>query len=119
MNDPESIMRGMSQKNLLLQSKNEELLILSEKKAQAERDYSIAVATETLKLKNEGMPATVINTLVKGNDRVAGLKLKLDVSEGVLRACTESLKDIRTAIDCYRSMLSWMKEEMQKSGIGG
>ena len=116
-NNPEGIMKGMSQKNLLLQSKNEELLVLSEKRARAEMDYNIAVATETLKLKNEGMSVTVIPTLVKGTSRVAELKLQLDVSDGVYRACQESLKDVRTAIDCYRSMLSWMKEELQKSGI--
>ena len=117
MNNPEEIVAGMSQKNLLLQAKNTELLQLSEKRAQAERDYNVAFAIETLKLKNEGMSITLINTLVKGNGRVADLKLKYEVADGVHRANIESLKDIRTAIDCYRSILSWMKEELQKSGI--
>jgi len=115
---PDEIMRGMSQKNLLLQAKNEELLKLSESKAQAERTYNIAVATEVLHLKSEGTAATLIGTLVKGSATVADLKYKLDIADGVLRACQESLRDVRTAIDCYRSILSWMKEELQKSGIG-
>ena len=110
-------MKGMSIKNLLLSAKNQELLELSETKAQAERAYNIAVATEVLRLKSEGYPATLIGTLVKGSATVAELKYKYDIADGVLRACQESLRDIRTAIDCYRSMLSWMKEELVRSGI--
>ncbi|MBW2645075.1 MAG: hypothetical protein JRE23_02650 [Deltaproteobacteria bacterium] len=115
--DPQAIINGMTAKNLLLQEQNRELLKLSEAKAQAERTYNIAVATEVLRLKSEGNPVTLIPTLVKGTTTVADLKLKLDIATGVLRACEESLRDIRTAIDCYRSILSWMKEELVKSGI--
>ena len=50
MNNPQEIINGMSRKNLLLQSKNEELLILSEKKAQAERNYNVAFAKEMLQI---------------------------------------------------------------------
>ena len=117
MNNPQEIINEMSKKNLLLQSKNDELLILSEKKAQAERAYNVAMATETLKLKETGHPITIITTLCKGNKTVSDLKYALDVADGILRACQESMRDIRSAIDTYRSILSWMKEELQKSGI--
>jgi len=116
-NNPEAIMLGMSQKNLLLQSKNEELLALSEKKAQAERDYNVAVAKKTLQLKADGHAITLINTICKGDKIVSDLKYAYDIADGVHRACLESLRDIRTAIDCYRSMLSFLKEELLKSGI--
>ena len=119
MNNPQEIINGMSKKNLLLQVKNEELLILSEKKAQAERAYSIAMASQILFYKELGHPVTLIPSLCKGNKVVADLKYGLDVAEGVLRACQESMRDIRSAIDTYRSILSWMKEELLKAGIGG
>ena len=117
MNKPQEIINGMSKKNLLLQSKNDELLILSEKKAQAERNYNVAFAKEMLRLKEAGNPVTLIPALCKGDKIVSDLKYSYDVSEGVLRACQESMRDIRSAIDTYRSILSWMKEELQKSGI--
>ena len=117
MNNPQEIINGMSKKNLLLQSKNDELLILSEKKAQAERNYNVAFAKEMLRLKEAGNPVTLIPALCKGDKIVSDLKYSYDVSEGVLRACQESMRDIRSAIDTYRSILSWMKEELQKSGI--
>jgi hypothetical protein len=113
---PDELMRGMSKKNLLLQEKNEELLNLSEKRAQAERAYNTEVAKTTLRLKAYH-PATLIPILVKGDVSVAELKYKMDVADGVYRACQESLKDVRTAIDSYRSMLSFEKEELLKSGI--
>jgi len=117
MNDPASIMKGMSQKNLLLQSKNDELLVLSEKRAQAERDYNVAVAKKTLQLKADGHAISLITTVCKGDKIVSDLKYDCDVADGVYRACQESLRDIRSAIDCYRSMLSFLKEELQRSGI--
>jgi len=115
--DPQTLMDGMSKKNLLLQLKNDEFVTLSEKVAVHKRTYDIAVATETLLLKDAGMSITLIPTLVKGTERVANLKYDLDVSEAVLGACKESLRDIRSAIDSYRSMLSWLKEEFNKGGI--
>lgn len=110
---PDEIMRGMSQKNLLLQSKNVELLELSEKRAQAERDYNVTVAVETLNLKTEGHQVTLIPTLCKGNKNVSDLKYSFDVADGVYKACLESIKDIRSALDTYRSLLSWMKAELE------
>jgi len=115
---PDQLMNGMSQKNLLLQQKNEELLELSEMRAQAERAYNIAFAEAVLRLKTDN-PATLIPVLVKGDKDVAKLKYTMDVADGVYRACLESLKDIRTAIDSYRSMLSYEKEELSNAGIGG
>ena len=115
---PDQIMKGMSQKNLLLSEKNLELLDLAEMKAQAERAYNIAFAETVLRLKPDH-PATLIPVLVKGDKDVAKLKYQYDLQDGIYKACLESLKDIRTAIDCYRSMLSWEKEELNKAGIGG
>ena len=105
----------MESKNILLQEKTEEYLILTEKRAQAERNYHIAAAKKTFIFKSEGQSITLIRDLVKGDSMVADLKYTLDVSEGILRACIESMKDIRTAIDSYRSILSWKKTEFERS----
>ena len=113
--DPRKLMDGMSNKNLLLSQKNAEYKKLSEKKAENEREHSIAVKVETLALKTSGMAVTLIPTIVKGTERVANLKYDLDVSDAVLRACLESLRDVRGAIDSYRSMLSWLKAEFERT----
>ena len=113
---PPEIMRGMSEKNRLLTQKNEEYLTLVEKRAQAERNYNIALATETFRLKNEGTQISIIDKLAKGSKIVSDTKYQYDVAQGVERACLESIKDIRTAIDTYRSLLTWLRAEMTGGG---
>lgn len=114
---PNQIMTGMAEKNRQLSMKNTELGELSEKKAAAERDYNIAFAKEIMNLKLEDEKVTLIQNLAKGDKTVAELKYKADIADGVYRACTEKIRDIRTSIDTYRSILSFLKEELQRSGI--
>jgi len=104
-------MAGMAQKNLMLSQKNDEYLDLVEKRAQAERAYNIAVAEKTIQLKTEGHSITLINTLVKGDKTVAKLKYEYDVAEGIEKACLNVLRNLRTAVDTYRSLLAWLKAE--------
>ena len=110
--NPSEIMRGMQEKNRLLSAKNDEYKMLVEKRAEAERAYNVAVATEAFTLKNDGCAISLIDKLIKGSKVVSDLKYALDVTQGVERACLESVKDIRTAIDSYRSLLTWLRAEM-------
>ena len=109
---PDEIMKGMAEKNRMLSQKNDEYTELVEKRAQAERAYNIAFATHMLALKAEGQSITLIPPLVKGDRVVADLKYGLDVATGVEKACLEAIKNLRGAIDTYRSLLAWMKAEL-------
>ena len=112
---PDEIMRGMAEKNRMLTQKNGEYSGLVEKRAQAERAYNVQVAMVTIGLKTEGHPVTLIPTLTKGNKVIADLKYTFDVAVGVERACLESIKDIRSQIDSYRSLLTWLREELHRA----
>lgn len=112
---PQQVMDGMSERNRMLTQKNDEYVTLIEKRAQAERTYNISVATTTISLKSTGTPVTIIPTLVKGDKMVADLKYTFDVAVGVEKACLESIKDVRSKIDSYRSLLAWMKAELLNS----
>ncbi len=111
--DPNAIMNGMAEKNRLLSAKNDEYTTLSEKFAAAKRDYHIAAADKVIELKKESHPVTIINDLVKGDKQVAELRYKKDVAEGVMKACKESMADIRAALDSYRSILTWLRSEKE------
>jgi len=113
MPTPQQVMDGMSQKNQLLTSKNTEYTELSEKYASAKRDYNIGYAKKVIELKTAGNPTTIIKELVKGDKIIANLGYQMDVSEGVMKACRESMSDIRAALDSYRSLLTWMRAELQ------
>ena len=63
---------------------NKAITILKERgqtKAKAERDYRVAVAKEILILRDKGIPVTIINDLVRGNEDIAELKLQRDIAE--------------------------------------
>lgn len=109
--NPNEIISGIQAKNQLLGQKNEELKTLSEDMGRAKRDYAVAYAGKILELKGEGKAATLILDLAKGDKHVAELRYKKDVAKGVYDACRESIKDIRTALDSYRSILTWEREE--------
>lgn len=113
--NPQSLMDGMKEKNRMLSMKNEELAELSEKKAAAERDFNIAYAKEVMKLKLKDEKITLIPSLAKGDKVVAELKYKADIAEGVYRACMEKIKDLRTQIDSYRSLLAYLKAELLRT----
>jgi hypothetical protein len=107
---PQEIMDGLQAKNRLLTQKNEEYLKLSEKKAQCERDYSKAYANAIAKRKIEGDPTTIVKELAKGD--VSDQAFDLAIADGVMKACLESIKDIREAIGSYRSLLTWLRAEL-------
>ena len=113
--NPSSIIKGMRKKNEELSLLNEGVSALAEKYAQAERNYNIALAVEILKLKADGETATLAPTLAKGEKHVADLRMKMLIAEGVLKANGESIKNHRGALETYRSLLSWMKAEMELS----
>ena len=111
--NPAEIMNGLAAKNRMLTQKNEDYSDLAEKKAQAEKEYKIMVREQILRHRSDGHAATLIPKLVDGQKHVADAKFKYDVAYAVERACLESIKDIRSQIDTYRSLLSWLKAELQ------
>ena len=110
---PAQIMQGLQEKNRTLARKNEEYLDLCLKRAGAEREFNVASAHKTLKYRTSEQHVTLIPTLVKGHDIVAKLKFEYDVALAVEKACLESIQDLRSAIDTYRSLLAWLKAELQ------
>ena len=111
----QQLMDGIKEKNRLLTAKNDDIQTLVQTKAQAEHDYNIAVAKRTLDLKIGGEPVTTLKAIVSGDKTVAKLKMDYDVAEGVLRASYKSIDILMTNIDSYRTLLSFLKEELSRS----
>ncbi len=112
---PQNILNLLQEKNRQLTMKNEEYEKLSEKLAEAKRNYKIARTQKITELKIKGESVTLIPKLVEGDKIVADLEYKMNVAEGVYKACSESIKDIRNAIETGRSILSWLKVELHES----
>jgi len=113
-NDAQAIMKGMTYKQRELTQKNDEYASLAENRAQKERAYRIAKAKKIVELRANGEPVTIIPDLTKGDKLVSQLRLEFVVADGVLKACSNSIKGLLSAIDTYRSMLSFAKSERPK-----
>jgi len=112
---PQEVMNVIADKNRQLTMKNEELVELSEKQADAKREYLKSLAQEITKLKIEGQSVTLIKDLAKGDKIVAELGYKADVAFGVRDACKEKIADLRSGIESSRSILSFLKAEFEVS----
>ena len=65
-------------------------------KAQAERDYKIALRQEALKLRTtQDMPVTLIDKVVYGVPEVAEKRFKRDVAETMYDTCKESINVLK------------------------
>lgn len=113
--NPQQIMNGMAEKNRMLTQKNAEYIELVEIRAAAEKAHSVAAAKVTLREKVGGQSITLIPVIVRGDKVVADLKYALDISEGVMKACLQSIKNLTTAIDTYRSLLAWERAEYDRT----
>lgn len=71
--------------------------------AEAERTYRMGLAKEIIRLRAEGMQATLINDVARGN--VADLKYKRDLAEGLYRSSLESSKALQAELSGLQSVL--------------
>jgi len=109
---PQEIINGVRNKNRQLTDKNDELKVLIEEFSMATADYRIERAKKILDLKSQGHPVTLIKELANGDKNIAELKYKMMVAEGVYNACRSAINNIRISIDSYRSILTWLRAEL-------
>lgn len=74
--------------------------------AKARHDYRIRIATETMRLKDNGYKVTCISDLVRGNPEVAKLGMQEIITEGVYKANMESIQAIKLQIRLLDAQLT-------------
>lgn len=95
---------------------NIELKTFGVKKANAERNYRIALAKEIFRLRQEEkQPATLINDLARGKEEIARLRLERDIAETNYNVCLESMRNLRLELEAYRSFLTWERVELKNT----
>ena len=80
--------------------------------ADAERNYRVALKQEVLKLKSEGMAATLSKDISRGTKHIADLKFERDVAHGICDSCKEAIRAIRGAMSGIQSLVSVEKAKM-------
>lgn len=83
--------------------------------AKARADYRIAIAKETIKLRDEGKKVTVIADVVRGMPSIAELGMQEIIKEGIYKANQESIQAIKLQI---RLLDAQIDREWKFSGNG-
>lgn len=81
---------------------------LGRAKAEAERDYRLALSQEILKLKSEGMQATLIVDVAKGN--VHEKLFQRDLTEAQFKAGIEAADAIKVQVSALQTILKYQTD---------
>ncbi|MCM3131851.1 hypothetical protein M3629_03595 [Paenibacillus polysaccharolyticus] len=84
------------------------LFRLGREKAEAERDYRSMLAQEMLRLKADGMAATLIVDIAKGN--VAEYLFKRDFAEATFKAGIEAADAIKVQVSALQTILKYQTD---------
>lgn len=57
--------------------------------------YRIALSKELLVQREKGLPVTIINDIVRGNEEIAKLKFNRDYAETIYEATLEKLRAVK------------------------
>lgn len=80
--------------------------------AQAYRNYRVLLAKELLKLKNDGMPATLAADVARGKEEIAEAKEQEIITESLYKSCQE-------AINVYKMQMKILQEQIDKEYANG
>ena len=80
--------------------------------AQAEKDYRMELAKCILTLRSEGMPATVIGDIARGDPGIASLKMSRDTAEAVYDAAKEYVNVLKIQIRVLEATIAreWVRD---------
>lgn len=83
--------------------------------ARTEMEYKMLVSTETLRLRDEGMPATLIDKVVQGLKHVAKAKFDWTVAETMYSANQDAINAYKLQLRLLDSQIS---REWSQAGRG-
>lgn len=94
-------LQAINQLNNLQKSLDETISLMSKQGkelSECERDYKIALMEEVLKLRDDGMAATLINLVVYGVPRVAKLRQERDFAQSRYEVSKEKIMSLKLNI---------------------
>ena len=95
-----SLNKMMFQTSQRIQKATTEIYKMAREKAETEFEYRKALGMEITRLRAEGMQATLIPDVARGN--TADLKLKRDLAEGMYKSAIESLRALRAELSALQ-----------------
>lgn len=95
-----------------LSNSSNALYELARERAEAEEAYRFELSKEMMRLKADGLQATLIPDVARGN--LADLKYKRDLAECRYKAGVEAVGAIKTQISALQTILKFQTEVIQR-----
>jgi len=109
----QDLLDGILSMNDDLGDKNAELRALMSQKISAQAEYDAALQLAITSLREGKYPLPLL--MSKAKSQVSAEQQKLDTAKVVIECLRDDMTLIKTQIDCYRSLLSWLKAEILNS----
>lgn len=74
--------------------------------AEKEKEYKIAVNKKALELREDGVPVTLIQTVIYGYPEIAKLRFERDVAEVIYNANQEAIQSTKLQIRILENQIS-------------
>jgi len=74
--------------------------------AESEKEYKIAVNKKALELRENGVPVTLIQTVIYGYPEIAKLRFERDVAEVIYNANQEAIQSTKLQIRVLENQIS-------------
>lgn len=100
------LMNELNTLNSALSASIRQLEKYGQERAEAERDYKIALRSEALKLREEQMAVTLIDKVVYGIPEVANLRFKRDIAETMYKTSLEKINTLKLRIRIIDAQLT-------------
>lgn len=75
-------------------------------KAEAERDYRVALQKEILIQRDAGMPVTIIGDICRGKAEIADLKMKRDIADTMYDTCMQKIYSCKINIGILEGLMA-------------
>lgn len=112
---PGEIMNKIQECQTALTKGNMELKTLGVKKAEAERNYRVALGKRLYILRTDKYPVAIIQDVAKSLPEISDLRLKRDIAEVSYNVCLEAMRNLRLELEAYRSFLTWERVELKNT----
>ena len=76
-----------------------------------QRDYDVEYQNELVRLKEEGIPATLIRDMAKGN--IADLGLKLELASIKVQVSSKLIRQLESKVSSYQTIAKQNIQEMK------
>ena len=84
------------------------LFLLAKKKAESEREYRHALALKIMELRDQGLPATLIGDMARGE--LAELLFQRDLAESRYRAGIEAVDALKSQLSALQTIIKFQRD---------